>query len=246
MLFIDIETAPAVVYSFSLFKPFIGIDQIIEPSRIICFSARWGDKKKGVFYSEYEDGPDAMFQALHELLDRAEVLVHFNGKRFDTPWILGELIQHGFKPPSPFKQIDLYQVVKGNMRSLSNKLDYISYRLLGDQKVAHTGFKLWRDCLGTDEAAKAKAWKLMKKYNIQDVDLMIPLYERLQPWIKQHPNAAIHEDKDGCPTCASTNYQKRGFSYVGVSKYQRYQCTDCGAWFKDGHALAKTAFRPAT
>jgi hypothetical protein len=146
------------------------------------------------------------------------------------------------KPPSPFKQIDLFTAVKGNMRNLSNKLDYVSQKLLGDHKTVHTGFKLWRDCLAGDP----KAWALMKRYNIKDTKLMIPLYERLRPYIKQHPNVNPFNGKDGCPACGSLDFQKRGYSYVGVSKYQRYQCTSCGGWFKDGHALERTSFRQAT
>lgn len=258
MLFIDIETAPAIAWVWGLFKQFIGWEQVIKPSRIICYSAQWYGQKQTMFQSEYEHTRMGMLGGLHQLFDEADIVVHYNGKRFDTPWIIGELITEKFQPPSPFKQIDLFQAVKGNMRNLSNKLDAVSWKLLGERKTHHTGFALWADCLieipadATEAEVKEltrrrdKAWRLMKRYNIQDTKLMIPLYKVLLPFIKQHPNVNPFAGTDGCPACGSLVYQKRGFSYVGVSKYQRYQCTDCGAWFKDGHALERTTFRPAT
>lgn len=243
ILAIDIETAPAIVYTFSLFKPFIGIDQIIEPSRIICFSAQWTGTKKTMFKSEYHHSREEMMQALWDLLDQADAVLTYNGNRFDVPWISGELITEGFTPPSPYKKIDLYQVVRSNMRSLSNKLDYISQRLLGDRKTPHTGFRLWKECLEGD----AKAWALMKKYSIQDTKLMLPLYEKLKPWIKGHPHAGLHNGKVfSCPNCGSTKVQRRGTSVTGVSKFQRFQCQDCGAWSRDTAREEGVATRPAT
>ncbi len=32
------------------------------------------------------------------------------------------------------------------------------------------------------------AWKVMEKYNKQDVLLLEKVYDRLLPWIKSHPN----------------------------------------------------------
>jgi len=48
-------------------------------------------------------------------------------------------------------------------------------------KVKHSGFELWIKCMAGD----AKAWKEMKEYQIQDVNLLIDLYEKLRPWIKK-------------------------------------------------------------
>lgn len=247
-LFIDVETAPAKVYTFSLWQPIIGIDQVIEESRLMCFSAQWyGDKNtKTMFFSEFHDGRDVMLEKLHALLDEADVVTTYNGKRFDVPWIKGELISEGFTPPSPFKQIDLFQVVKSNMRNISNKLDWVSQKLLGDRKTTHTGFKLWRDCLDGDE----KAWALMKKYNIQDTRLMIPLYDVLKAWIPNHPSVAVYDNRPAaCPTCGGTNIQSRGVARTSTATYRRYQCQadGCGAWFRDAKKdadLPSPSFRP--
>jgi len=227
-LLADIETSPNLVHSFDLRNAFISIDQIVEPSRMICFAAKWLGEPKVTFRSEFHHDRKVMHQTIHELLDEADVLMHFNGKRFDEPKIRGELYLAGFNPPAPFQRIDLWETVRG-FGLPSSKLDYILKASELPSKVQTGGFRLWRDCLAGDP----KAWALMKRYNIQDVRAMEPLYERLRPWIAKHPSHA----QDGawaCPSCGSGSLQRRGYATTTQgSRYRRYQCQDCGAWSQD-------------
>ena len=81
------------------------------------------------------------------------------------------------------------------------------------------------------------AWKVMEKYNKQDVLLLEKVYQRLLPWIgKAHPNRNLYDGK-GCSVCGSHKLQKRGFAYTVTGTFQRYQCTDCGSWSKDNKAV---------
>lgn len=240
-LALDLETAPALVWTWSLWKPVIGHTQVKESSRILCFSAQWDGDRKTQFYSEWGDGRQAMLQALYELLDEADVVVTYNGKKFDVPWIEGELIVAGFTPPSPYKQVDLYQVIRSHSRFLSNKLDYAATRLLDDQKVTHSGFQLWLDCMAGDE----KAQRLMERYAKKDTALLIPLYHRLRPWISQHPNVALHNDTEGCPKCGSDDLERRGYATTSVSKFQRYRCRSCGGWSRDATRVGAVSSRNA-
>lgn len=238
----DIETGPAKVYTFSLFKPVIGHTQIIEPSRIICFSAQWVGEDETMFFSEFHDGRNTMLNELHRLLDEADVTITYNGKKFDLPWVIGELITAGYPPVSPAQHIDLYQIIRSNFRYLSNKLDYAVSRLLDDSKVTHSGFQLWVDCMNGDK----EGWETMKEYAVKDTALLIPLYEKLKPFIRVQPNQDLVQESDEfiCPKCASTRIQKRGFIYTVASKFQRYVCLDCGGWFKDTTRLAASNLRP--
>jgi uncharacterized protein YprB with RNaseH-like and TPR domain len=220
------------------------MDQIIEPSRVICWSARWYGEKKTMFASEYHDGRQAMLQGMWDLLDEADIVVGYNSNSFDIPWIEGEFIVEGFKPPSPFQKVDLMRQAKQHMRLLSRKLDYLSLRLLDDRKVAHTGFSLWRDCLMGDEAAKAKAWATMKKYAIKDTALLPRLYDILLPWIKV-PNVAVYagDAEERCTSCTSQRLERRGLARTATGNYQRYQCQDCGKWSRGSVRISTTPLR---
>jgi rubredoxin len=119
--------------------------------------------------------------------------------------------------------------VKKRFKFPSNKLDYVSGALGLGNKTPHDGMPLWVSCMADDP----KAWKLMEKYNRQDVVLTEKLYDRLLPWIPYHPNMRLYDSNVNCPRCGSkVGLQRRGFAYTNVSKFQRWQCTACGGYFR--------------
>jgi uncharacterized protein YprB with RNaseH-like and TPR domain len=177
-LYLDIETTPIKAYVWGLWDQNVSIDQIIEPTEMLCFGARWGGSKKVIFRSVHHDGKQAMLEELHKLMDEADVLVGWNSAAFDHKHINREFLENGMIPPSPVKDLDLMSIVKANFQFPSNKLDYVAQALGVGAKVKHSGFKLWIDCMAGD----SKAWAEMKKYQIQDVNLLIDLYDVLLPW----------------------------------------------------------------
>lgn len=177
-LYLDIETTPMQVYTWGLWDQNISIDQIIKSTEMLCFGARWGGTKKVIFKSVHHDGKVAMLEELHKLMEEADVLVGWNSAAFDHKHINREFLENGMQPPSPVKDLDLMSVVKANFQFPSNKLDYVAQKLGVGAKVKHSGFKLWLDCMAGDN----KAWEEMKKYQIQDVNLLIDLYDLLLPW----------------------------------------------------------------
>lgn len=208
---------------------------------MLCFSAKWLGERPVFFYSVHTDGREKMVQAAHTLLDEAEVIMHYNGKRFDVPHLNREFLQAGLKPPSPYAQIDLWAVVKRRFRFTSSKLEHVSTALGLKGKVKHSGFELWKKCLADDETA----WRQMEKYNRQDVRLLEELYQILQPWIPNHPSRALHDGISGCPTCGANSMQRRGYAYTKVSKFQRWNCTACGAWFRSSRRMEGMSIQEA-
>ena len=179
VLFMDVETSPALVWTFGFFKQYIRPDQVVEPPRMLCFAARFNDRKRTEFYSEFHNGHAEMVAQLHRVLDEADVVVHFNGKTFDEPWARTEILQAGLRPPSPYRTVDLYQQSK-RFYLPSHKLEYVSTRLIpAGGKESTGGFSLWVRCMSGDP----KAWRLMRKYNLQDVDMMMPVYVEMLPWM---------------------------------------------------------------
>lgn len=233
ILHIDIETQPLVVYAWGLYKQNLSIKHIVEPGATLCFAAKWeGDKHSDIiFRSSFHDGHDAMIQKAHELIDEADVLVHYNGKKFDYPILSQEFMLQGLKPPSPVRHVDLLETARKQFRLPSNKLDYVAQILGVGSKIEHKGMDLWRDCMNGCE----KAWKIMRRYNIQDVNILQKVYKKLLPWIQIHPNHALFTESTRlvCMNCGSTNLQKRGFAHTHTMSYQRYQCQSCGKWQRE-------------
>ncbi len=241
ILFFDLETSPITAHTWGLWQQNIAINQIVESTEVICFGARWYGQKKVTFRSVHHHGKQPMLQALHELMDEADVLVGWNSKQFDHKHINREFVENGFLPPSPTKDLDLMTVVKGRFKFPSNKLDYVAQKLGVGAKVQHTGFNLWVRCMAGDN----KAWSTMRAYQIQDVDLLVDLYEILQPWMgTQHPNAALYAGKpEGCIVCAGTELTVRGRGYTSTGSYPRYQCKTCGKWQRGRKSDTTTEYR---
>lgn len=225
ILHLDIETSPNICYTWGLFNQNIGINQIVESGYTMCWAAKWHGQKGVEFASIHEDGEEAMITRMHELLCEADAVCHYNGEKFDMPTLSKEFVKFGLAPPDPYHQIDLLKVARKRFKFASNKLDYVAQFLGLGKKVKHVGMDLWRDCMGGCD----KAWRTMKRYNIQDVKLLEDLYKTLLPWIKNHPNHALFMDTDRpvCPNCGSHHVNKVGIETTNTMQYQRYRCASC-------------------
>lgn len=234
ILLLDIETAPNKVYSWGLWDQNIATNQVEETSYILCWSAKWYGDNTIHFDSVHRSTPRLMLGRMHKMLDQADIVVHYNGLKFDIPTLNKEFIALGFAPPAPYRQVDCLKEVKRMFRFQSNKLDFVAQALDIGAKVQHEGFELWIKCMEGEEAA----WRKMERYNRGDVKLLESLYTRLRPWIERHPNVATHEDIMGCPKCGSQKYTQQGYRTTSMLKYPRYQCQSCGGWFRGNKTVS--------
>lgn len=228
ILLLDVETAPNLAHVWGIWQQNVAINQLVTSSYMLCWAAKWLGDEKVYFDSVHKSKPKMMIHSLHRMLDDADAVVTYNGIKFDIPTINKEFILYNFKPPSPYKQIDLLNTCRRVFRFPSNKLDYVSQALKIGKKVKHEGHELWVQCMAGDKAA----WKRMQEYNENDVILLEKLYHKVLPWVDKHPNIATHEEGMCCPNCASLKYQRRGYALTTTQKYPRYQCQDCGSWFR--------------
>lgn len=228
-LLIDIETAPVSAFAWGLFKQTINPDWVTDSGRVLCFAAKWLGDDDITFVSEHgtKGAHKRMIRRAHALLSEADALVHYNGNSFDVPTLNKEFLQYGMRPPSPAANIDLLRVMRKTFRFPSNKLAFIAKSLGIGGKLPHCGPAMWLQCMEGD----ADAWAAMEAYNRQDVVVLEDVYFRLLPWIQDHPHTGVRSDSpEACPNCGGTHLQARGWAYTRLSKYRRFQCTDCGTW----------------
>lgn len=228
ILIIDIETSPNLAWVWGLWDQNVGINQIHTVSSVMSFAAKWHGERHVEFASVFHDGAETMVRKAWDLVDQADAVVHYNGKAFDMKHLNREFLLAGLGPPSPHTDIDLLSTVKQRFKFQSNKLDFVSKQLNIGNKVKHDGFELWLRCIQQDE----QAWRLMRRYNIQDVKLTEQLYDELLPWIKQHPNRAVIDSLvEACPRCAASDFQCRGFRHTNAGRSRRFQCNKCRGYF---------------
>jgi len=224
LLFLDIEWKPATAYVWRMWDENISPAQLIDAGGMLCFCAIWSDRPKEVlFYSEWDDGREEMARIAKELLTESDAVVTYNGDRYDLPKITGEIVLAGLSPPPPVTSIDLIKTVK-KFGFVMNRLAYIGPLLKVGAKMKHEGFDLWKLVM----AGNVKARNRMRKYNIQDVKLLIELYNKIKPFIKTHPH--MGHTKTECGACGSNHSQSRGYRRTKHFLIQRLQCQNCGSW----------------
>jgi len=203
----------------------------MESSYTLCYAAKWYGERPIFFDSVYATSPKTMLKRVWKLLNEADVVVHYNGTKFDIPTLQKEFILHGITPPAPYKQVDLLRVARSQFRFPSNKLQYVANALGLGGKVKHIGHELWVRCMNDDP----DSWKQMEKYNKGDVILLEKVYSKMLPWIKNHPNKNLYDVHTGiskCSNCGSGNVQSRGSHYNKTNVYKRFLCTNCGTWLQ--------------
>lgn len=232
VLIFDIETAPNLGYIWEKYEQ--NVIAFKQERYLLSFAYMWlSDEKVHVKalpdYKLYKKEPQSDFclvADLWKLFDEADVIIAHNGDGFDIKMANAAFMKHGLKPPEPYKTVDTLKVARQKFRFNSNKLDDLGDLLKLGRKVKTGGFDLWLGCLKGDKAS----WKLMKEYNGQDVVLLKDVYLKLRPWMTNHPNFNLGRDVNCCPVCQSNHLQSRGFGITATTKYQRYQCQDCGKW----------------
>src|SRR6185295_9016112 len=92
-----------------------------------------------------------ILQSIWKLLDEADVVITQNGKSFDSRKLNARFIHYGMRPPSPYRHIDTYLLVKAAAEFTSNKLEYLTDKLCKRyKKLSHSkfpGMSLWRECM---------------------------------------------------------------------------------------------------
>lgn len=229
LLFIDIETSPAIIASFSIRAPHAQAVWIERPSFMFCFAARWADEKRIRThalpdYKTFRKDIHSDLELCNELQNYLSVpgvipCAH-NGDRFDLPFIHGRMWVNKLKPPPPTTSIDTLKFAK-RLKLDSHKLDILGRLKRIGHKRPNTGKDLWADCHRGDR----DAYKEMTRYCAQDVNLLSIFYNDIAPWAKKHP--ALFDD--GCPVCGSQAIHRRG-QVRQTPKFQ-FNCQDCGHWW---------------
>jgi DNA polymerase elongation subunit (family B) len=243
-LFLDIETSPHVAYVWRLFDENISVEQLIEPTRMICVA--WTDEEHigqdTIFAAEWQrGGHERMVRRVHGAVQNADAIIHYNGASFDEPHLAREFLQYGLEPPQWPQTIDLYKTISKRFRFASGKLAHVADALKIREGKIKTDFTLWKRVLSGEKAAEQE----MEAYNREDVELMVDLYNQLLPWIDRHPNAALYEDDERmrCTRCSSENLLKQGFRRTSAGTFQQYQCRDCNSWSRGSKRVTTTPLR---
>jgi len=227
ILFYDIETSPNLAYVWGMYEQ--NVIAYKKEWELLSFAYKWqGESKVTCITRKNQKDDKTLLLHLHKILSQADIVVAHNGDQFDNKKANARFIIAGLPPVTPYRSIDTKKVAKAHFNFNSNSLDNLGKTLKLGQKAKHEGFDLWLGCM----ANKPSAWKKMIHYNKQDVVLLEKIYNKMLPFINNHPNVAQIEGKpDGCPKCGkTTTLQSKGFRYTTAGTYRRFHCIGCGGY----------------
>lgn len=236
-LFIDLETSYSKVASFSIWPKYIPHENILEEWYILCACWKWEGDNKVLGKKATGTDDKKVVEALSKAIIKADEIVYHNGKKFDWKKLNARVILNDLPPIPKPRECDTLLQARKHFGFTCNRLDYLGKIFNLGGKI-HTDNELWLRCLQGDK----KALNEMFEYNKRDVILLEDVYNKMKPHIDVGFNTNLNRELGlNCPACASYNYQKRGYTTTLSCKYQRYQCQDCGKWFKDGNREKNSA-----
>lgn len=223
ILLIDIETSPIIAHLWSMWQDGIGLNQIQSDWHLLSFCAKWLGEEKVIYLDQRNakniEDDTTLLHTLWDLLNGADFVIGQNLKRFDIKKINARFVMNGFTKPSSFKMIDTLEIAKRQFGFTSNKLEYMTDKLCTTYKKSKhqkfVGHELWSECL----KGNLEAWEEMEEYNKLDVLALEELYNILSSWDNTLPNFDVFVDD----VLDMSEWEKDGFVYSNLGKYQRYR-----------------------
>lgn len=178
-------------------------------------------------------GNDLIAKERNLLKDVSKVLLtadvwlgHFS-TYYDLPFINTRLIYHHLPVlPANFSMIDTWKISRNRLKMRNNRLITISEFLGTEDEKNAIKPEQWIRALGGHRASM----DYIVEHCRRDVVVLEEVYGRLRPLVLDHPNRGLIDGRGGCSVCGAHQLQKRGFHVTRTRKYQRFQCTKCGAW----------------
>lgn len=239
ILIYDIETAPSLVHTWGQWNT--NVTATVRDWYILCFAYKWFGQKAIQFasirqdprFEPWTDNDFYVVERLHALFDVADLTMAHYGDQFDKKRSNTRFLFWGLDPPSTYRTLDTKTEARRYFSHYSAALKELGrYHGLGD-KVAHHGIDLWLQCMEGQD----RAWRLMRKYNRQDVVLLEAFYERIFPWV----GSPGHMGKlnwgfwspggaSCCPKCGAEGSMQKGRTphRTAVSEFTVFRCQECG------------------
>lgn len=232
---IDLEISPAKGY----FYPPLYETNILKPlDRQHLLSFAWQEFGSDTIHFEgvNTQSEKDLTQKLWNVLDKYPIIIAHNSDQFDIKMAKTFFILYKMKMPSPFKTVDTLKVARKHFKFAGNSLDQLADHFNLDNKIPHDK-EMFIKC--HENHHDKKAFKLLKKYNKKDVEILNKIYLRLRPYIDNHPNMNMYKrTSKNCPNCGSKEIAKRERRFNMRGTFQGYQCLDCGKRFQ-GEQLEK-------
>lgn len=254
--FWDIETSHIFSAHYGMWNININKDNILHDWFIVCGAWKFRGEKKIHSVSLLDDmelfdknsfdirelhiNDYHVVKVLYEFLQNVDILVHHNGDKFDMKKFNARAIYHGFKPLGKIQMVDTLKVARKHFSITSNSLDYLCTFFGIEGKLSNV-----RGTALNASLCKPDAIKAYEKYNRRDIwPSLENLYNKLLPYIDNHPNMNLFLDGEVCHKCGSRDVSEdETLEYTRTTVKIRYRCDKCGGLSVTNKTLKRAKIR---
>ena len=237
ILYWDIENSPKLAATFETYDTSIHHSMIYQDTFVISAQWKWDGGEVQSITSKGKDDT-RVIKKLCGLLSTADYAVAHNGDRHDWPVVLGRIMALKLPPIAEPVFIDTLKMAR-KIKVASRSLEYLAKSFDLPLKKKTSGH-LW---LNAARDGCQKSINEICDYGKGDIDNLEQLFNLMKPYVPTKFNQGLYTDRPCCPSCASENMQSRGVKATKTSKYQRWQCQDCGAWSNTTPRIKKAFFK---
>ena len=203
----------------------------LDFARLLCIGYKWyGEKKVHIPKIElpesgsWDKAEKQLVKDFMEVYEQADILVTYNGKRFDVPAVQAKALHYGLGVLPNTPHVDLYYTAKSNLKISRKSLQNVGFFLGLNQEKTPVNGKLWLEA----QSGNKKALKDIVDHCRADVLMLEEAYTVMRPLVRTHPRV---DGYGPCRVCGSRKLQRRG-PYITKTKNnaQRVQCQECGSW----------------
>ena len=232
----DLESSLLEGYFFRIWQENIPMRRIKKQAHLLSASFAFNNEEVQGFRltpEQVKTGDDfEIVRKVVEAVNSCDLMVTFNGKRFDVKLLNTRALFWGLPPVKQPKHIDLFEQSKRVFKFPSNSMQNVSLYLGEHGKLETSGSHLWERCAewwNREECDKALQDMLI--YGNQDIIATRDLYKRFQGWMKGVPNlGTITNEISGnntlrCIHCGSDDiFHMNDVTYTSVSSFDLYRC----------------------
>ena len=232
----DLESSLLEGYFFRIWQENIPMRRIKKQAHLLSASFAYNDEHVQGYRLTPEqvktgDDFDVVCKVV-EAVNNCDLMITFNGKRFDVKLLNTRALFWGLPPVKAPKHIDLFEQSKRVFKFPSNSMQNVSMYLGENGKLETSGSNLWERCAEWENYEECeKALIEMVTYGNQDIEATRDLYKRFQGWMKGVPNLGVitnevTENKTlRCIHCGSDDvFPLDQKAYTSVSSFDLYRC----------------------
>jgi uncharacterized protein YprB with RNaseH-like and TPR domain len=202
---------------------------------VLCIGWKWlGEKTCNVIridetpeFKKDHTNDKGVLSRFYEVLKQADMVVTWNGKRFDMRFLQGRhLLQH--LPPLPnLHHWDGLLVARESFTFTSNRLANIQELVEAKESKSPLTKRTWQQAI----IGERKALSYVVEHCRRDVLVTEEVYNRLRSVGTKSPNlSSLVGDDKACPRCGKRTLVKQGTRIASAKVHTRYQCSSCGGW----------------